>query len=230
MILASFLKALMQAPDRRFRGVMLRGVGLTILMLIAVTVLALWGLEWLVPDTVTLPWIGPIGGLDWVAGAGGLLVMLVASIFLMVPVASAVMGFFLEEVAAAVEDKHYPALPPALPMPIAEQVREAASAFVLLIFANVLMLAAYVFAGPLAPVLFITVNGYLLGREYFTLVAMRRVGRAEAKRLRKAHIGRIWLAGALMAAPLSIPILNLIVPVLGVATFTHIYQRLNRAA
>ncbi|MDB6454426.1 EI24 domain-containing protein [Falsirhodobacter sp. 20TX0035] len=227
-MLTSFLKALGQIFDRRFRGVLLRGVGLTIVMLIALTVVVLWGLEWLVPDTVTLPWIGPIGGLDWAAGAGGLAVMLVASIFLMIPVASAVMGFFLEEVAAAVEDKHYPALPPARRMPWSEQLGEAATAFLLLIVANVLMLAAYVFAGPLAPVLFITVNGYLLGREYFTLVAMRRVGRAEAKALHRRHLALSWLAGALLAAPLAIPILNLIMPVLGVATFTHIFQRLKR--
>lgn len=228
MIFAAFFKALRQVLDRRFRRVLLKGIGLTILMLIAVTVLALWGLEWLVPDTVTLPWIGPVGGLDWVAGAGGLLVMLVASIFLMVPVASAVMGFFLEEVAAAVEDRHYPSLPPARAMSLPEQVREAATAFALLIFANILMLAAYVFAGPLAPVLFVTVNGYLLGREYFTLVAMRRMGRAEAKGLHRKHVWLVWLAGALMAAPLAIPVLNLIVPILGVATFTHIFQRLHR--
>jgi uncharacterized protein involved in cysteine biosynthesis len=38
----------------------------------------------------------------------------------------------------------------------------------------------------------------------------------------------IWLAGSLMAVPLSIPLLNLIVPVVGVATYTHMFHRLNR--
>jgi hypothetical protein len=32
-----------------------------------------------------------------------------------------------------------------------------------------------------------------------------------------------------MAAPLSIPVVNLLVPVLGVATFTHIFHRLAAA-
>jgi uncharacterized protein involved in cysteine biosynthesis len=31
-----------------------------------------------------------------------------------------------------------------------------------------------------------------------------------------------------MAAPLTVPILNLMIPVLGVATFTHIYHQLAR--
>lgn len=226
MILTAFLKAVGQAFDPRFRRVLFLGIGLTILLLVGVTVLFVLGLEWLVPDSVTLPWIGPVGGLDWIAGAGGIVLMLAASVFLMVPVASAFTGFFLDDVAGAVEQRHYPTLPPALSLPWSVQLAEAGTAFGLLLLANILALIAYVFAGPFAPILFITLNGWLLGREYFTLVAMRRVGRTEAKRLHRRHMGRVWLAGALMAAPLTIPVLNLIMPVIGVATFTHIFHRL----
>ncbi|WP_153010516.1 EI24 domain-containing protein [Falsirhodobacter sp. alg1] len=224
----AFYRALSQVFDRRFRSVLLRGIGLTVLLLVALTGIFLWGLETIVPDTVTLPWIGPVGGLDWLAGAGGIAVMLVASVFLMVPVASAFTGLFLEEIAEAVEHRHYPSLPDAAPLPWREQLAESASAFALLIGANILALAVYAFAGPLAPVLFVALNGYLLGREFFTLVAMRRVGRAAAKRLHRKHVAVIWVAGALMAAPLSVPLVNLVIPVLGVATFTHIYHRLVR--
>jgi uncharacterized protein involved in cysteine biosynthesis len=70
-------------------------------------------------------------------------------------------------------------------------------------------------------------NGFLLGREYFQIAAMRREGREGAKALRKRHIGTIWLAGCLMALPLSIPVVNLLIPVLGAATFTHLYHRLT---
>jgi CysZ protein len=31
-----------------------------------------------------------------------------------------------------------------------------------------------------------------------------------------------------MAVPLTIPVVNLLVPILGAATFTHLYHRLNR--
>ena len=37
----------------------------------------------------------------------------------------------------------------------------------------------------------------------------------------------IWVAGILMALPLTIPVMNLIVPILGVATYTHIFHRLT---
>ena len=41
------------------------------------------------------------------------------------------------------------------------------------------------------------------------------------------HWGTVWLAGVLMAAPLSFPLISLVVPVLGAATFTHLFQRVR---
>ena len=93
--------------------------------------------------------------------------------------------------------------------------------------AGVGALLVWPFAGPFIPLVFWAVNGWLLGQEYFTLVAQRRMSRIEAKRLRRVHRGTIWLAGILMAAPLSVPVLNLLIPVFGVATFTHLFHRLH---
>ena len=70
-------------------------------------------------------------------------------------------------------------------------------------------------------------NGFLLGREYFTLAAIRRIGRQGARELRSRHAATIWLAGVLMAIPLTVPLLNLVVPILGAATFTHLFHMLN---
>lgn len=226
-MLGDFFRALGQLGDARFRSVLWRGIGLTLALLVAVYVLALNAIRTFVPDQVTLPWIGPVGGIDAVLSWGSIPVMLLASVFLMVPVASAFTGFFLEDVAEAVEDRHYPALPDPVPVPFLTMLLESAVFFGVLVLANLLALAVYPFAGPLAPVVFWAVNGYLLGREYFTMVAMRRVGRAEARALRRRHAGEIWLAGTLMAAPLSVPLVNLIIPVLGAATFTHLFHRLQ---
>jgi CysZ protein len=44
--------------------------------------------------------------------------------------------------------------------------------------------------------------------------------------MRRRNRWTLWAAGTLMAVPLSVPILNLVIPVLGVATFTHIYHKL----
>ncbi|MFN5828281.1 MAG: EI24 domain-containing protein, partial [Rhodobacterales bacterium] len=118
MMPGDFFRALGQLGDPRFRGVLWRGIGLTVALLVAVYVLVLNAIRAFVPDQVILPWIGPVGGLDAVLSLGAVPVILLASVFLMVPVASAFTGFFLEDVAEAVEDRHYPALPPPPPVPI----------------------------------------------------------------------------------------------------------------
>lgn len=228
-MLGDFLRALGQIGDPRFLRVLLAGVGLAAALLVGLTVALVWLAGWLVPDTLALPLIGELGGIDIAAALGSVALMMGASVFLMMPVAALFSGLFLERIVDAVEDRHYAALPPASPVPLGDSLIDAVNLFGLLIAANLLALLIYPFAGPLVPLVFWAVNGLLLGREYFTLVAMRRLGRAGAKALRARHAGKIWLAGALMAAPLSVPLVNLVIPVLGVASFTHLFHRLNRA-
>ncbi len=229
MIFGSFFAALAQIGDPRFRRVLFYGVALTIALLVGIYALFLGVIDWFVPEAVEIPGIGPIGGLDTLLSWGSLVLMIVLSVFLMVPVASAFTGLFLEDVAAAVEDRHYPSLPPAHRVPFFDALIDSLNFFGLLVVVNILALVLAMMAGPFAPVVFWAINGFLLGREYFQLVAMRRMSKAEAKRMRSRHSGTIWLAGTLMAAPLSIPFVNLFIPVLGVATFAHLFHRLASA-
>lgn len=229
MIFSDFTRALGQIGDPRFRRVLLLGVGLALALLVGVYAGMLFLIEWLAPASIDIPLVGPVGGLDTLLSIGSALLMVGLSIFLMVPVAALFSGLFLEDVAQAVEDRHYPTLPPVPRLKLSDSLIDAVNFFGLLVMANVLALLLYPFAGPLVPVVFWAVNGFLLGREYFTLVAMRRLGRKGAKALRARHNGAIWLAGTLMAAPLSFPLVNLFIPVLGVATFTHMFHRLNSA-
>lgn len=227
MIVADFLRALAQIGDPRFRRVLWIGLGLTLGLLIALTAVTVGAVGLFVPDHVTLPWIGQIGGIDAVLSWASVLLVMALSVVLMVPVASAFTGFFLEDVAQAVEDRFYPALPPVPRMPLAEMLADGLSFFAVLVVVNVLALAVYVFAGPLVPFLFWAINGYLLGREYFQMAAMRRIGRKAAGELRRQHPLQIWLAGTLLALPLSIPLVNLVMPILGAAAFTHLFHRLT---
>lgn len=226
MIFASFFKALGQIGDPRFRRVMGLGVLLALALLAAVYAGFLVLINSFVPGTIDLIFVGPITGIDALLGWGSLFLMLGLSVFLMVPVASAFSGLFLEDIADAVEDRHYPGLPPVTPVRLGDSLVDSLNFLGLVIAANVLALVLYIFAGPFIPVVFLAVNGWLLGREYFTLVATRRIGREGAKALRAQNSGRIWLAGILMAAPLSVPLVNLVIPVLGVATFNHLFHRM----
>ena len=44
------------------------------------------------------------------------------------------------------------------------------------------------------------------------------------------RMGSALDASVLMAIPLSVPVLNLLIPILGAATFTHIYHSIRRRA
>lgn len=228
MIFDAFFKAVGQMGDPRFRSVLLRGVGITVLVLFAFAALMVWGAGWLVGDSLTLPWIGTITWVDNVLSWAMVPVTMIASVFLMVPVASAVTGLFLEEVAQAVEDVHYPDAGHAASVPFSESVMDGLGFLGTMVLANLVALVLYLLFAPFAPFIFWGLNGFLLGREYFILAAMRRVGRVEAKRLWRRHLTTIWAGGVLMAMPLSVPVVNLLIPVLGAATFTHIFHGLNR--
>ncbi|MDX1780926.1 MAG: EI24 domain-containing protein [Thalassovita sp.] len=227
IILSSFFKALGQIGDPRFRKVLFLGIGLTFALLVAVFAAFLWLLQALVGDTATIPLVGEITWLDDLLNWSSFFVMIGLSVFLMVPVASAITSMFLDEVAQAVEDRHYPHLPPAHKVGFFEAVKDTVNFLGIIVAANILALFLYLIFAPAALFIFWALNGYLLGMEYFTLAAIRRVGRVEAKTLRRKHRITIWAAGILMAMPLSIPLLNLVIPILGAATFTHVYHRLT---
>ena len=227
MIFSAFFKALAQMGDPRFRRVLLLGIGLTFALLVAAYAGFLWLIATFVDETATLPVLGEVRWLDDLLSFSSFVFMMVLSVFLMVPVASAITSMFLDEVAQAVEDKHYPHLPRVDPVPFGDALRDTINFLGVLIGANLLALILYAFFAPAALFIFWALNGFLLGREYFTLAAMRRLGRQGARELRSKHVGTIWAAGTLMAMPLSVPIVNLFIPILGAATFTHIFHMIS---
>jgi len=229
MILSDFLKALGQITDGRFLGVLAIGLGLTIALLVGFYVVFVTVIGWVVPESFSLPWIGVITWVDTALTWASVPVMLVLSSILMMPVASAFISMFLETIAAAVERKHYPDLPPARSIGVLEGLVDALKFLGLLIGVNLVALVLYLIFTPLAPILFWVVNGILLGREYAQLVALRRSDAAGAAAFRRRHRPTIFAAGVLMAVPLTIPVVNLLVPILGAATFTHLHHRLTRA-
>lgn len=218
-------RALAQLGAPRFRAVLWKSLGLTLLALVLVFWAVMLLLGWLLPESVTLPWIGEVGFVDTLVSWAAVGLMLALSVVLMVPAAAAVVGFFLDDVADAVEARHYPGLPPAKPLGLGRQLGDALRFLGLVVLVNLVALVVYLAVPPLAPVVFWAVNGFLLGREYFQLVALRRVGRPQADALWRRHFWRIWLAGTAIAVPLSVPVLSLVVPMLGVAVFAHQVQR-----
>ena len=230
MIFTDFLRSVSQLGDHRFRSVLLRGVGLTGLLFVAIYWLFVTAVGWLIGDSLTLPWLGQIEWIDEALSLAAIPVMLMMSVVLMVPVASAIISLFLDEVAQAVEDRHYPDAGPARSVPLTETMRDSLGFLGVLIVANLFALLLYLIFAPFSPLIFWGLNGYLLGREYFTMAATRRLGQNGARQLRKKHALAIWGAGVVIAVPLTIPLVNLFVPILGAATFTHFFHRVARQA
>jgi len=205
-------------------------VGLSFALLFVVYAVLLGLVNLLLPDTITLPVIGTITWVNDLVSWATVPLMLLLSSFLMIPVASMFTTFFLDDVADAVEDVHYPHLQPAPRLSLSEGIIEAVKFLGVLIAANLGAFILYLIFPPFAPVFFWALNGYLLGREYFQLIATRRLGHDGAKIMRRNNMGTVWLAGGLMAIPLSVPILNLFIPVIGAATLTHVFHRLEEPA
>ncbi|MCX7567782.1 EI24 domain-containing protein [Sulfitobacter sp. F26169L] len=225
-IFKAFGLALGQVGDPRFRRVLMIGVGLTLALLIGAAAGFVWFVDWITGESAWLPVLGEVQWLDDLFSWGAAFLVLFLSVFLMVPVASAITSMFLDDVADAVEAVHYPHISQQPRTPFWEALRDTVNFLGVIVGVNIVALILYVIFAPVAIFIFWAVNGFLLGREYYTLAAMRRVGRKRARELRRKHFATIWAAGILMAMPLSIPLLNLLVPILGAATFTHLFQML----
>lgn len=224
MILAAYLRALRQSGDPVFRRVIWLGLALAIALLFAMYAVMLLVIDLLIPDTLTLPFAGEVRGLGTLVSVGSLVFMGALSVFLMAPVASAFTGLFLDDVADAVEGAHYAHLPVAPRAGLWVTLVDSARYFGLLVGLNLLGIILFAVSGGLGIVALWAINGFLLSREYFTMVALRRLSPEVVAGLRRAWRVRLWIAGVLLAVPLSIPVVNLFVPVLGVAAFTHIFH------
>jgi uncharacterized protein involved in cysteine biosynthesis len=223
-----------QLTDPRMRGVLWMGVlgALAVFALLwaavwwllsAVDPSGVWGLSTL------MEWSGDY--FDWVSSAALVGAMLVATFMMFPAVVTIVVGLFLDRVADAVEARHYPELGAPRPQSLAETLLSTVKFAMIVVLLNILILPLYLVLFLLPPanlVLYYLLNGYLVGREFFELAAFRRLPPAEAVRLRRAFRSRVLLAGVVLTFLLTIPVVNLLAPVLGAAFMVHVAHDLMR--
>ena len=136
---------------------------------------------------------------------------------------SAGVAFFLDDVADAVERRHYPGLASARAQSAGEMAGIAARFLALVVLVN-LILVPFLFVPPVFPFVFYPANGYLLGREYFELVAARRANPELARALSRRNRLSLWAAGTVAALMLTVPLLNLVAPVIATAAMVHLFH------
>ncbi|KGJ04559.1 Uncharacterized protein involved in cysteine biosynthesis [Paracoccus halophilus] len=212
----------------RIFGVIALGIGLTLLLFAALQAGAFWTIRLAAPETLTLPWIGTVTiapALSW----GSLVLFPLMSIFLMVPVAAGFAGLFAERVADAVEQIHYPEAR-GLPVAFWDGLWESLAVMGAVIAVTLITLILTPFLGPLASVLYFAGNGWLLGREFFQMAARRHLHEPQATELRRRLSTPVTLLGIAIAILLTVPVLNLIGPVMAAAGFTHLFHLSRRRA
>jgi CysZ protein len=231
-MLADAAKSFAQMFTPPFRAVLLKSIGLAILLLILLGVglhrvfgwLAALGASYL--EGATGPSLEtPLHVLLWVLAIAAGFGVFFAAIFIMPAVTAFLASFFSDEIAAEVEHVYYPADPPGVAVPLWTAGVEGIKTALLALIVYLIAVPFLLFAG-IGFLIFFFANTYLLGREYFLLAAMRFHSVDDAKRLRRMHHGTVMLAGAFIAAFVSIPILNLATPLFGMAFMTHVHKRI----
>ena len=235
---SALMKSFAQASDPAFRQVFLRSLWLSLGAFAALWALAWFGLAWLGGDLAV--WIAEaypdsawVAVFEWAYGAAAVAGVFIASVFLFPAVMAGVMSIMLEEVADAVERRHYPGQPPARPQPVREAVLSALAFALVVLALNLLALPLYLvllFLPPFNLFVFYLLNGYLLGREYFELVAQRRLDPAAMKQLRRTRRGRVFMAGIVIAVLLTIPLVNVAMPIVATSFMMHVFESLRRSA
>jgi uncharacterized protein involved in cysteine biosynthesis len=209
----------------RVLRLVLLGIALTIGLFVAMQAAIFWMIRLWLPGGFTLPWVGHIQ-LAEVLSWGSLALFPLMGIFLMAPVAAGFSGLFAENVADAVEEIHYPRKR-GKSVDFLDGFLESLPILAAVLGVTVISLLLTPFLGPFAPVLFFGANGWLLGREFFQMAARRHMDSLPAQDLRRTYSGRITATGVLVALGLVVPLVNIMVPLLAAAAFTHLFQMIS---
>ena len=220
---AAFAKAVQQLPEPEFLSVVKRSLALTIFVFIALAAVIFWALGG-VGDLTLFGWT--IASSEFIRGAATTITVVVA-LFAFPLVASIFIGVFVEDVAVAVEKRHYPADPAGRPMALMPSVIAGLRFVGVMVVINVLAIPAYLLLLLLPPaglLLFYILNGYLISREYFELVAHRHLDENAARALRKSHRWQLLVSGVVITFLFTIPIVNFVIPLVAAAAMTHIFK------
>ncbi|OUR76199.1 hypothetical protein A9Q83_15445 [Alphaproteobacteria bacterium 46_93_T64] len=219
-MIAAINKAITQMTDPAFRSVIVKSLLYSLLALV-LTFVVILQLAGLIPQS-DWEWVNTIVG--WLSGVGAFFIAL----FVFPLSMAAVIGIFLDDIANAVEAKHYAGDAPAREIPLWSSIWDAVKFFAVIILCNLLVLPLYLIPG-VNLIVYYVLNGYLLSREFFQQVAVRHHDMTMVNKLRKAGGMDVFLTGVATAFCMTIPVLNLIIPIIATATMVHLYKKRAKA-
>ena len=215
-LLSPLARALGQLNDRVFLGVLVQSLVLSALSFFALHALALW----IVHGMLELH-----GWLAWLADILGSVAASALAMWLFLPLAAVIGTLFVDRIALAVEARWYPDLPPAVGAPLAMQLWDGLVLGLRILLLNLLALLCVLLIPGLGLLLGWAVAAYGMGRGLFVAVAMRRMDRRSAEFVYRRRRRLVLVQGAAMALAGTIPLLNLLIPVIGTAAMVHVLDR-----
>lgn len=216
-MLSPLFRTCQQIDDPVFLGVLLRSVAWCALAFLGLLAGSVWAVEQMV---------GQPGWIGWLAGLAGGLAAAVLAVWLFVPAAILIATLYIDRVAGAVDRRFYPGLlPPHAGAPMTVQAWDGVVLGAQVLAWQIVALGLAIALPGVGFLLGWAVSGWAIGRGLFVAVAMRRMTRPEALRTYAAQRGPVLLHGGLLAIASTVPVLNLAVPVLGVAALTHVLNQ-----
>jgi CysZ protein len=212
-VFAPIARAFSQIDDPIFRGVLLRSIAWSIACFAALHIGVVWAIQWVMNLHGWLAW-----GIDVLGTIGASLLAL----WLFLPVAAAIGMMYLDRIAGSVEHRFYPSLSPPKGASLFEQAWDGVAVAFRVLALNILALILAVLLPGIGLILGWTIAAYAIGRGLFVAVAMRRMPRAMAESLYRTSRGVILAQGGVLAVAAYIPVVNLLIPIIGVAAMVHV--------
>lgn len=174
-------------------------------------------IRWLGESIVTWVWLMRL--LEGVAGA-----MIAWMIFpLILP---AVISIFINAICARIEKNEYPQEPQGEDMAFLPELWMDVKFALYALFLNILVLPLYLIPG-INLLLYYVMNGLLLGKQYFLMVARRHHDRPALKLLMRNQSKTLFIYGLLIVGFSTIPMLNLFAPLLSAALMVHVFHSIR---
>ena len=208
--------AFRQLGDPAFRLPLILGVLGAALAVLGLIGLAAWLAGWAAAG-------GP-EWLSWITQAGGAAAGVFLGWWLFLPVALAIAAQFTDSVAGAVERRHYPALAAPAGASVLSQAGFGLWFGVKLLALQILLLPLF-FIPIFGALIALLIAAHALGAGLLREVALRRMNLAHSRIAWQRLRWQGWFLGLALALMAMVPLLNLCVPIIGIAAATHLLIR-----
>ena len=209
-------RAIGQLDDRIFLGVLLRCVAWSAVGFLVLHAAAVWAVQRL---------LDLHGALGWLAGVLASVGASFLALWLFLPLAAAIGTLYIDRIAAAVERRWYPYLPPARGASLGGQIWDGVSLGGRILVLNLLALVLALILPGIGLLLAWAIAAYAIGRGLFVAVAMRRMPRPAAEMLYRRARVQVLAHGGIMALTAYLPLVNLLIPLLGTAAMVHVLDQ-----